>query len=282
MPRRAHKVKRYLLSFLQFQAVATATSLPILVYWGMPISLMTVVGNFIFTPFLSVFLLISSLIFFTELFSIPNQLLVTLLDWQVTTWNTFLTYSSKSWLIAFAKPSTLLAGLFALLALLVFTRLFFLDHQKKIGMGIVLTCACITIYCSLNLITPVQESSDFVPKTNSKLCVMQHKNKTIEIIDNGFFARKQSPGKYVSFELKPYICKKYGTTRVDAIVLQKPGTRSIQAAEELCESFIVKKVSIAYFEKPLSKYGWRCFFGLKRMVEGNKIEWTRFSKSLSS
>ena len=273
------KIKRYILSFLQFQAVATATSLPILVYWGMPISLMTVVGNFIFTPFLSVFLLLSSLLFFTELFFIPNQLLVTLLDWQVTTWNRLLSYSSKSWLIAFAKPSQLLVGLFAILALLVFTRLFFMYKSKKLNWGIVLSFTLIIIYCSINLVTPVQESSYLVPKTNGKLCVMQHKNKTIEIIDNGFFARKQSPGKYISFELKPYICKKYGTTRIDSIVLRKPGTRSIQAAEELCESFIVKKVSIAYFEKPLSKYGWRCFFGLKRMVEMDKIGWERFKTS---
>ncbi|MCK4517821.1 hypothetical protein KAT92_03535 [Candidatus Babeliales bacterium] len=273
------KVKKYLLSFLQFQAVATATSLPILVYWGMPISLMTVVGNFIFTPFLSVFLLISSLIFFTELFFIPNQLLVILLDWQVTTWNTFLTYSSKSWLIAFAKPSPLLAALFALLALLIFAKLFFTNKSKRLTITTFLSCTLIIIHCSINLIIPVQESSDFVPKTNNKLCVMQHKNKAIEIIDNGFFARKQSPGKYISFELKPYICKKYGTTRIDTIVLRKPGTRSIQAAEELCESFLVKKVSIAYFEKPLSKYGWRCFFGLRRKVKGDGVKWERFKTS---
>ena len=66
----------HIIQFLQVQLFLSLASLPILVAWGIPFSLATVAGNFLFSPFLTLFLLLSSLIFFTELIFIPNAWLI--------------------------------------------------------------------------------------------------------------------------------------------------------------------------------------------------------------
>jgi len=117
MKRFVQNLKKKLLTFLQVQCFLSLVSLPVIVAWGLPFSLMTAVGNFIFSPFITIFLLCSSLIFFTELLSIPNQYLIIILEWITKIWLICLSYGSKSWLVGL--PTSLLP-LLCIIAILTF------------------------------------------------------------------------------------------------------------------------------------------------------------------
>ena len=98
------KIFSWLMNFIYIQLLVTLISLPILVWWGIPISLLSPIGNLIFTPLLTIFLFLASLIFFLELFYIPNQWLIYLLEIVTRFWNYLITFGSNGSLIGFAKP----------------------------------------------------------------------------------------------------------------------------------------------------------------------------------
>ena len=121
--------------------------------------------------------------------------------------------------------------------------------------------------------------TEIIPHCAQKLFVTHLENGTIQLTDNGYFNRKQSPENFISFELKPYLIKKHGTLNIENITLNKPGIGSFKAAQELCDTFTVQKVKLALFDTKLSKYGWKCFFDLKQATQKNNTKLIRFKKT---
>src|SRR6266478_7808031 len=122
------KYKHYYQSFLksiQLQLFITFISLPFLIGWGLPISLLTPISTVIFGPFLTCFLLISSLIFFLELFYIPNSILIWCLEQITHIWLMCLNLEQRTWLVGFIKPPVIILFLIPLVALVII-------HNKKI------------------------------------------------------------------------------------------------------------------------------------------------------
>ncbi len=103
MKKHVLRLAYYLTHYIQIQLFITLMSLPVLMWWGLPFSLMSFVGNLIFSPIIVAFLTLSSLIFMTELASIPNYYLVWSLEKVTTVMTTLLSYGSKNWLVAFPK-----------------------------------------------------------------------------------------------------------------------------------------------------------------------------------
>ena len=97
------KLKKWTTNFLLIQLMVTLTSLPILIWWGLPISKVSFIGNLIFTPVLTIFLIISSLVFFTEFLNIPNLYLIKILEKITTLWNSILVCGQKNWLVGFSR-----------------------------------------------------------------------------------------------------------------------------------------------------------------------------------
>lgn len=115
-------VRTKLADFIHLQLFLTLISWPILIAWGLPLSLMSLLGNFIFGPVVTLFLFVSALIFFCELVGIPNGSLVWLLD-KITDWWVFIMHHSSSrWLISAPAPSLLALAVlpFCALAILYF------------------------------------------------------------------------------------------------------------------------------------------------------------------
>ena len=109
------KFKRYILNFTQTQLIVTLASIPILVGWGLQISLMSFIGNLIFTPILTIFLILSSIIFFTELLGLPNSFVIKILEITTNFWENALNLGKKEWLIGFCHPTTLILFLLPIL-----------------------------------------------------------------------------------------------------------------------------------------------------------------------
>ena len=96
--KRLHRLSSQLLTYFHTQLFITLISLPLLLSWGLPISLASIVGNLLFAPVLSAVLLLASLIFFGELFSLPTTLLTLIFEWITHGWFSLLTRGSPSWL----------------------------------------------------------------------------------------------------------------------------------------------------------------------------------------
>ncbi len=289
------KAKKYLLNFLQTQLILTIIATPILVDWGLPLSLMTFVGNLIFTPALTIFLILSSLVFFTQLLHIPNHLLALSLDRFTQGWDDIIAHGSPTWLIEFCRPPTLILFAIPVITFGVLQIGKFKSHGTRIiAMSGILCVSLLGLWgwsfidrppinqtTATNIpqvihLTPKGEQKELdLLQKNQKLDIHQEPDGRLTITDDGFFNRRHSPEKALEFELKPYLVKRFGKIHLKELVITRPGQRTMAGAIAFCTLFTVDKVTLPYFKKKLSKGGWRTFFGLKRLLEEKKIEFNR-------
>ncbi|MFH1831210.1 MAG: hypothetical protein ABH827_00255 [bacterium] len=267
------RIKNYLLQFVQMQLIITIIALPILIHWGLSMSVMSLVGNFIFTPIFALVIILSSLIFYTELLCIPNSFLVTCYEHVISFWDRILDIGQKSWLVEYAHP-----GLWVLLSIPLITILFLCSrrvntiYKRILGMFIILVLSTVVLsYIQVQKVKSYTHDfnhEDFVIKINS--------DKTLTFIDNGFFNSKRSPEKVVEFELKQFITKKYGSTVFAELILMRPGFRSFEGAYAFCQQFHVRKVIMSELteakKKKLTNQGWSIFFKFTDYLRDNNIE----------
>ncbi len=301
------KIKAYLSNFLQTQLIVTIAAVPILVNWGLSLSLMTFAGNLLFSPILTIFLILSSLVFFTQLLHIPNYFLIVTLDWFTQTWDNILAHGSQDWLIEFCRPPVFFLFAIPIVTVVILHVGKFKKSGTRIGiMTAILGVSLLGLWAIARFdqpsptantqatirLTPkgelpaqtenkeliATETTAKTPKkkiTNQLLDIHQEADGRLSITDNGFFNRRKSPEKAVEFELKPYLVKRFGKIHLKEYIIARPGQRTLATAKAFCTLFTVDKVTLPYFEKPLSKGGWREFFGLKRLLEEKKIAFNR-------
>jgi hypothetical protein len=260
---------------VQTQCTVLLVAFPFLVSWGLPISIMAVVGNILFAPFLTIFLLVSSLLFFTEILGIPNGLFLIILNNLSSFWQTLLTYGKNTWLVGFIKPP-----LYLLAPLSIFSciAVYWLHHKTSYS-----SLRVIVLIFSLNLgivyLYPRWFQSS--AKKNSQafdknLEIIYHpQDATLTLIDNDFFRRKRNIPNCIKFELKPYLLKTFGTISFRNIILRKAGAGSFQATLELSKLCPTKRVILPFFKNSLSRYGWYSFFTLKRQLAEMNIPFIR-------
>ena len=112
--------RHYILDLLNIQLFVTLISLPIFIAWGIPIPLSSILGNLIFSPFLTMHIFLSSLIFMGALFDISCTPLLWLLDKLSITWITLLTYFPTPLQVGFpalSMPALLAIAIITLLIL---------------------------------------------------------------------------------------------------------------------------------------------------------------------
>lgn len=230
----------YILKYLQLQLFITIVSLPILIMWGLPISLASPLGNFIFNPFLMVFLLLSSLIFFCEVCYIPNYYLIVLLEYFNSFWLYIISTAKRSWLVAIAQPPLVIL---LLLLLITFAAL----HHKKLlktylSVISLLIIICITIsggYYFSKLNARIAHISCF----DKELTFISAKNCNL-LIDPGVFRRVSAPS-YITFTLIPQLIRTHGVKSIDHVICLKPCNLSFQALAAL-----INKVEVKYLYLP--------------------------------
>jgi len=269
------KVSQWFINALQAQCIALLTCLPILVTWGLPISLMSIIGNIIFTPFFACFLLISSLVFFTELFLIPNTLLIKTLSIVTACWQYLLSYGRKEWLIGFIPPHPLI-----LLAIPGATAYHFFWKRKQtysltqlshLGFACVLTFSLLYAHTQLCKLDTSRIASNHAGQFK---CFFNNEQKLI-FIDNGYFSKKRNVEKAVQYSIKPHLLKTFGTTHFAYIILSRVNGRSMSAAYNLALTCPVDAVVVPYFKGTLSSFGWFSYFRLQKYAQKHHIRFIR-------
>jgi len=259
-------ISNYLVRFFYIQMFITLASLPILINWGLPLSIMGPFANLIFTPFLMLFLFFASLIFFSELIYLPNGYLIYALECLVKCWSYILSLHSPLWLISFTKPSliflTLLLGL-----------TFFILHTKKaktmlhaLGSFILLLCclisyftwqrpdsSCITLACNRGTIT-----------------ILKSDNQTI-LIDPGYLGQSCSTPSWIEYTLNAELHKKLGGNTLDHVIILQPGIFTFEALESLCLHTTIKNMYLVTWQGVGSKNLYRAYGALKRTLNKKNI-----------
>lgn len=258
----ALKFMRSLITFMHVQLFITLVSMPILLYWGMPLSLLSFAGNFFFGPILTAFLFLSSIIFFCQLLGIPSGIFIFLLEKITHYWLSFMQIPSHAALIALPKPPFIFACCIALIA-------FGILHCKKIDTPL----KGIGAYLALLLFSGIALafSTKWAPSVQTLACnkgeVTIIYQKQLILIDPGFIGQRLSAPNWCEYTLMPHLAKEYGTTIIDHFIVLQPNGIVFDALVRLLGKITIKRIYLPVWQGTLPKQWWRHYFALLRQCQ---------------
>ena len=206
---------------------------PILICWGLPLSLMAIVGNILFLPFLMLFLSLSFFIFMCELCHIPHLIIHSLFSKFINLWILILSYGSSKWLIGFSFQPILSFFLFFMGGFTIFYARKKLSIHKKILLA---STSLLFIFLFLNLTKKIPSSLQI--STKQKVITVYYDQSGINLIIPSLRLTKNNIAPWFLYEIQPELYKAFGTGRIQKIILQN-STKNLLSiflhAQELIE-----------------------------------------------
>jgi len=236
-------------------------SLPLLIAWGLPFSLMSVVGNLVFSPLLMLFLTFSSLLFFSELMHIPNALLAYCLEGIAYIWQFSLSVRQPSWLIGFVKLPIIVLCSIVLVALWIVSRRMWYARTRIIAFLSVFTLLWSASWMSSGTVPVITTCAC----NKGSVIIIYYHNKTV-LIDPGYIGQRPSASSWVQYTLAPYIIQLTGSVAIDYMIVLQPSSRLFEALAGLCTKLPVSQVYMPWWRGTLSPGAWRNFFVFKEML----------------
>ena len=261
------QLRQSLLKSMQLQLFISFVSLPFLIGWGLPISLLTPISTLIFGPFLTCFLLVSSLIFFLELLYLPNTLLIWCLEIITNIWIACLNLEQRAWLIGFTKPPIIVLVLIPFIALIAVHSKKITTIPRRTGLLAVLlvgTCAALKFfpYChNNNSVTTIACNKGEITLINS--------DRTLIMIDPAFIASRPCYESFISYTLLPEIIQKTGRMDIDHLVVFKFNKRILDALQFFATKFTIKNLYIPAWKGRIPSFAWRSYAHLKKTILAN-------------
>ena len=244
MRRLTHKLYNY----LYLQILISFFSLPILLLWGIEVSLFCFAGNILFAPFLFLFLLFSSLIFFTQLAYMPNYFFIWCLQKLTAFWLFLLNCIPAASPMVCPKPPILII-------LLIIFSLFMLLHVKK---KLDIPFLCVHFLLFFLFLFALKNRQLHSVETISfgthqlKLC---HVNNQTVLIDQGYLGQRAYKESAILYDLRPELVKKSGTRTIDHLIACKPTNSLFATLSTMIEHLEIKTIYFPYFKGTLSKNG---------------------------
>jgi beta-lactamase superfamily II metal-dependent hydrolase len=267
------KIKKILISFTHLQLFITLISIPILLSWGMPISLLTFAGNFFFSPLLTAFLLLSSLIFFCELMRIPNGILIWMLEHITHWWLLLMQWAGHSVLLPFALPSVLILILIFIVTLLI------LHHKKIKTPFIAIICYSILLAATCLYLTMPKYSNNKIINIDCNkgtVHILKFKKQLI-VIDPGVIGRRLSASSWCEYTLMPALTKQCGCNTIDHLIILQPNRIIFEALLTLLEKISIKNIYIPLWQGHMPSFWARSFMKLKQACQKNNCALIRMA-----
>lgn len=246
-----------LLTYLDLQLFISLCSWPLLAAWGLPFSPAGILGNLLFTPFLSIFLLVSSLLFLCELLYLPSGLFAWTLETITFLWSLLLCQSSRSWLFLGAHPPFIITlCLPALACLIMITSR---SQRQRITMlsSIYFTCGFLIPWCLAyrERTLTISYGKGFLTLTQSQGSVF--------LIDPGILGGTHAAPRSIQYTLVPFLFR-HGITKIDALIVPKPSYTVFKALSLLVESFPIKTIYLPAWKGAWHNLGWASWEALLR------------------
>lgn len=233
----------YLRNFFHAQCVVTIAALPILISWGLPLSIMTLMGNLLFGPLITLFLLLSSVMFCLQLLALPTHWLAYGLDTLGDGIYTLLHFGSPNWMIGFASPPSILLWLLPCINIALLRHGAAKKFPRTWFLGSLLTANLLLLWL---LGLAMQPGYLRITNKSGDLVIQKNDAGSLTLCDNGFFGRKKSAETFVQYELKPLLTKHFGTPSIEKIVLNKPSKTAQAVAAELANWYPIEHVEFGY------------------------------------
>ncbi len=252
-------VGNYLYRFVLLQLFITLISWPILIAWGLPLSLLSPLGNLIFSPFLYGALFLSSLLFLTELVGIPNSIIAWALETISQWWFKLLALHDSRFVLATAQPYWWILAAIAILTVLITTLRFTKKPNRSI---LAFTLLCLCVGASSKLFPVHKDPVSTIPCKKGAVTVIHDKQSTI-IVDPGYISSVGSAESWVAYTLVPEIVKRTGRLHINHLITLQPSSRLWQALTELLDKIEIDHLYIPYWQGSLEKSQLRAFCKLK-------------------
>lgn len=265
--KRVHHYYHSFLKSIQLQLFVSFISLPFLIGWGLPISVLSPISTLMFGPFLTCFLLISSLIFFLELFYVPNSFFIWCLEHVTHIWLICLNMEQRTWLLSFSKPSYIILLFIPCIALIII-------HSKKITntslrtsiLAFFLMLVCITLkffpyHCPSTMTTKI-------PCNKGEITLINHNNILI-LSDTHLLAARPSYESFIAYTLVPKIIEKTGCMHIDHLMVNKLNKRIFDALQFLATKIDIKNLYMPAWKGKIPLFAWRSYVKLKKTITDN-------------
>ena len=234
------KLVNWLTTIVEFQLFITLISLPTLIAWGLPLSLLSLLGNTLFTPLLAAILLLCSLLFFCELFYISSSFLAQLLGYIVRLWSTLMTSGSASMLVAYKKPPVFILFIFFICIVVMIHY----SIRKSRLQRIINYVTFLIVFSLINKGLSLTHSIEYVPHHNRSIALITTKSHSC-LIDPAATAQRGNVSAFVEYTLTQTILQKTGRLHLDYVVVAKPSTQTFKALKKL-----LSKLSVSYLCMP--------------------------------
>ena len=240
--------KQAFLQFCTHQLCITLVSWPIMLWWGLPVSFLSPLGNLIFSPFLTVFLVLSLLLAGTQLLFVPNGLLVRLLDLVVSFWLYLVSLAPASWSLVVQRPPFPLLLLPPLVAVFIMHYRCFASTSRKLA-G--LAAAAILLPLLFSLLPTV--SSAPIPYASRRL-IIEQADKKVSLTDVGSDAEagrgpagsRAAQDQWISYTLRPHLARQFGVQQLDSCRLTHLNPDLVELATQLCEKKLVRHLVVPH------------------------------------
>lgn len=229
MQQKLKSLKTNFLFFLELQLLISIVILPILIAWGLPISIMTIAGNLIFAHFLTAFIFISTLLFTSDLLGIPNSLVALSLEWITQIWHYILSYGSAHWLIGFSSWILPISCIFAIAG----CALYYLKISSQYRRILWLSLLCFSTPI-IHRVCQSQSIHTIVTQGSQKMHLIKINDK-IYAFDCGALGARPSSQSWIEYTLAPTMVKTMGATHIDALILCKSNSRTHDASNALMQ-----------------------------------------------
>lgn len=253
MKKKITAFKNWLLRALQLQLFITTISVPLLIWWGLPLSLLTVVGNLLFNPVLALFLFLASLIFFTELLHLPNGLLCSALEYVSQTWLSLITVDTHPWLMGLAQVSwwTPIALLFVTFGILHYKKITMIIHKTALFLG-VLIVFCLYITFMTRIQAPRYQE---LARNHGHVTLLCADNR-LALIDPGVIGQRINCTSWIEYTLAPHLQRTTGKTNIEYVIALQPNALTFQALTTLMQKV---KIDTLYCVTWEGNPSWRWF-----------------------
>lgn len=229
MQQKLQSLKTNFLFFLELQLLISIVILPILIAWGLPISIMSIIGNLIFAQFLTAFIFTSALLFVSDLLGIPNDYIALILEWITQIWHYFLSFGSAHWLIAFSSWTFPCSCFFAIAGCtLYFVKIKSQNYRISL---LILFCLATPI---IHQILQSQSIHTIVTQGSQKMHLLKIRGK-IYAFDCGALGARPSSQSWIEYTLTPTMVKIMGATHIDTLVLCKSNSRTEISTQALMQ-----------------------------------------------
>lgn len=266
--------KSYLRQFLfrlrttiERQLIITIATLPLLAYWGLPISSLTIAGNIIFAPMLSILLLGSSILFFTELFAIPNIYLAHAVQHCIGWYLHALSYGNSAYVASVQSPTipTICACWLMLIALI---------HNKMVARSPykIILYSAFGISLVWYLQRPAEKQLDYYTIAHDAHSVTIIRTpKNIVLIDDGSLGTRATSAQFIEYTLLPELRKKEGTDHINHWISLRYTCWTFDALITACTCAKIEHMYLPAWRAKLPSFTFRRYCALRSLSRTKNI-----------